>query len=93
MVIDFIRLATPRTMTADAYREFCWGAGLPEVPDGYAVLCGHEDDGSVAAVVLDDVEYARLLGQSGGVEVPADKVVAVLNNWPDLRQDATSVWD
>lgn len=92
MVIDFVRLATPRNMTRDAYTEFCWGLGLPEVPDGYAVLYGHGDDGSIAAAVLDDVDYARLLVQSEGVVVPGGKAVAVLDDWPDLRQDAASVW-
>jgi len=91
--IDRVRLVTPRTVTVDAYREFCWGVGLTERPDGYGVLLGHRDDGEVCAVVVDDVEYARLLMESSrGVTVPAQKVVRCLDCWPDLRAEAASVW-
>lgn len=90
--IDWVRLATPRTMTADAYREFCWGATLPERPDGYGVLLGCRDDGEVCAAVVDDVEYARLLMGARGVVVPAEKVVRWLDDWPNLRPEAVSVW-
>ncbi|MFE3144289.1 hypothetical protein [Streptomyces scopuliridis] len=93
MTIRFVRFATPRTMTADAYREFCWGVSLPETPTGYGLLCGHDDAGQLGTAVLDDVEYARLLTHSGGVEVPTEKVVAVLDDWPNLHAEATSVWD
>ncbi|MGW6741696.1 hypothetical protein ACWGDX_13375 [Streptomyces sp. NPDC055025] len=94
MQIDFVRLATPNTMTRDAYREFCWGLSLPETDTGYGLLCGHHGDGRLGSVILDDVEYVRLLAQSGGgIEVPAEKAVAVLDDWPNLRADADSVWD
>ncbi|MEV8398867.1 hypothetical protein [Streptomyces niveus] len=94
MRIDFVHLATPNTMTADAYREFCWGASLSEAPAGYGVLIGHRDDGSTCTAVLEDVEYARLLVQStGGINVPRDKVTTVLDGWPNMRSDADSVWD
>jgi hypothetical protein len=90
--IDMVRLAAPRILTADAYREFCWGTGLPELPDGYGVLLGHRDGGEVCAAVVDDVEYARLLMRVGGMAVPAEKVVVWLDTWPDLRPEAASVW-
>ncbi|MFF1957992.1 hypothetical protein ACFVWX_13500 [Streptomyces sp. NPDC058220] len=94
MQIDFVRLATPRTLSVDAYREFCWGVGLPETREGYGLLCGHHDDGRLGTAVLDDVEYARLLAHSGGgVVVPAEKALATIDDWPDLRPSAASVWD
>ncbi|MFD5031687.1 hypothetical protein ACFWM0_14915 [Streptomyces sp. NPDC058405] len=94
MQIDFVRLATPDTMTRDAYRELCWGLNLPETSAGYGLLCGHHTDGRLGTAVLDDVEYARLLAQSGGgVVVPAEKAVARIDDWPDLRPSAASVWD
>ncbi|MGW2837338.1 hypothetical protein ACWCWD_06455 [Streptomyces sp. NPDC001493] len=94
MHVDFIHLATPATMTRDAYRELCWGADLPERPAGYGLLLGHTDDGELHTAVLDDTEYVRLLTQAGGgVDVPAEKVVATIADWPCLRSDADSVWD
>lgn len=94
MIVDFVRLATPRTMTRDAYREFCWGTSLPETAEGYGLLLGHDaHSGDPTAAVISDVEYARLLVQSSSITVPADMVVALIPEWPDLHQDAVSVWD
>lgn len=93
LTIQFVRFATPRSMTRDAYQEFCWGAHLPETPDGYGLFMGYDDDYQPAAAVTGDVEYARLLKASGGgIEIPADKVISVIPDWPNLRPDAASVW-
>ncbi|MDQ1031278.1 hypothetical protein QF035_008860 [Streptomyces umbrinus] len=34
----------------------------------------------------------RLLTQSPGVVVPADKVTHFLADWPDLRPESDTVW-
>lgn len=42
--------------------------------------------------VVEDVEYVRLLTQSSGVVVPADKITRFLRDWPDLRPESDTVW-
>ncbi|MGP3991614.1 hypothetical protein [Streptomyces sp. 3N207] len=89
-----VALATPATMDADAYREFCWGADLDRTDTGYGLLLAvnyHKGD-SVTAV-LDDPAYARLLAEaSGSITVPAHKVIRTLREWADLRPAAATVW-
>lgn len=86
-------LATPTTMDVDAYREFCWGAGLDLTDSGYGLLLAVDDrGGDVFTAVIDDVEYVRLLMESSGVEVPSDKITRMLPDWPDLRPEAATVW-
>ncbi|MFH8663233.1 hypothetical protein [Streptomyces afghaniensis] len=41
---------------------------------------------------LPGVGHMRLLMQSSGVTVPADKVVRALPDGPDLRRGADTVW-
>jgi hypothetical protein len=41
--------------------------------------------------IVDDVEYVRLLTFSEAA-VPADKVIHVLRDWPDLRPESDTVW-
>jgi len=96
-MIGAVHLATPRTLTADAYREFCWGAGLPETPDGYGVILAADFDGDVYTHVLDDTAYTRMLIEArvegvAGVTIPAGKVIKLLPGWPDLDPGAASVW-
>ncbi|MFK0142668.1 hypothetical protein [Streptomyces murinus] len=80
-------------MTTDAYREFCWGAQLPEVVGGYGLLLGHDAvSGELFTAVLEDVEYVRLLIQSPGATVPREKITKVLSDWPALDPAAESVW-
>ncbi|MEU3407528.1 hypothetical protein ABZ766_26775 [Streptomyces sp. NPDC006670] len=86
-------LATPTTMDADAYREFCWGAGLDLAASGYGLLLAVDDcSGDVFTAVIDDVEYVRLLIESSEVDVPSDKITRMLPEWPDLRLEAATVW-
>ncbi|WP_405748185.1 hypothetical protein OG422_31415 (plasmid) [Streptomyces sp. NBC_01525] len=80
-------------MTPDAYREFCWGAQLPEVAGGYGLLFGYDPVGGLLfTAVVADVDYARLLGQSQGVTVPGEKITKLLSDWPALDPSAESVW-
>ncbi|MEU5403593.1 hypothetical protein ABZ348_30380 [Streptomyces sp. NPDC005963] len=92
MRISWVRLVTTDTMTSDAYREFCWGVHLPEVPTGYGLILGYTDDGQVVTAVLADVDYARLLAQARDVLVPEEKITMLLFDWPDLNPTAASVW-
>ncbi|MDT0347733.1 hypothetical protein [Streptomyces litchfieldiae] len=92
MQIHWVGFATPNTITPDAYREFCWGADLPETPTGYRLLFGCDADWQPITAVLSDVEHVRLLKLLAGVEVPADKVVVTIPDWPNLRSTASSVW-
>ncbi|MEU0451783.1 hypothetical protein ABZ322_01795 [Streptomyces sp. NPDC006129] len=85
-------VVTPDTMDADAYREFCWGAGLERTDTGYGLLQAVDDhSGDAVTEVIDDVDYMQLLTQSSGVAVPADKIVQALPDWPDLRPGAAAV--
>ncbi|MFF3432209.1 hypothetical protein [Streptomyces sp. NPDC002602] len=93
ITITRVALATPATMTADAYRELCWGAGLDLTATGYGLLLAYDDgSGDVVTAVVDDIEYARLLAESTGVTVPAHKIIRSLPDWPDLRPEAVTVW-
>ncbi|MBL1120746.1 hypothetical protein JK364_52090 [Streptomyces sp. 110] len=92
ITIHRVALATPATMDADAYREFCWGAGLERTDTGYGLLLVFDDIGDEFTAVVNDVEYARLLTQISGIAVPADKVTHILRKWPDLRPEAATVW-
>ncbi|NNN31877.1 hypothetical protein HLK59_16180 [Streptomyces sp. S3(2020)] len=88
-----VALVTPATLDADAYREFCWGAGLERTDTGYGLLQAFDDDTWEEVIaVVEDVEYVRLLRQSSGVVVPADKVTRFLADWPDLRPESDTVW-
>ncbi|MFJ6669054.1 hypothetical protein [Streptomyces sp. NPDC091383] len=80
-------------MTTDAYREFCWGAQLPEVAGGYGLLLGYDAvSGELFTAVIEDIEYVRLLIQSPGATVPQEKITKVLTDWPNLDPAAESVW-
>lgn len=88
-----VALVTPATLDTDAYREFCWGAGLDHTDTGYGLLLAFDDHaGDEFTAVVDDVEYVRLLTETSGVTVPAGKVTHVLRDWPDLRPEAATVW-
>lgn len=82
----------PRCQVLAEYREFCWGAHLPETRDGYGLLLGHDADGQVVTAMIEDVEYVRLLMSSTDVEVPAEKVLTTIPGWPNLTPSAVSVW-
>jgi hypothetical protein len=92
MQIHWAGFATLGTMSPDAYWEFCWGANLPETPAGYGLLFGYDAAWQPVTAVLSDVEYVRLLMLTDGVEVPADKVIVTIPDWPILRSTAPSVW-
>jgi hypothetical protein len=88
-----VALATPATLDADAYREFCWGTGLERTDTGYGLLLAFGDDTwEEGTAVVDDVEYERLLTEISGVAVPADTVIRFLRDWPDLRPESDTVW-
>lgn len=88
-----VALVTPAALDADAYREFCWGAGLERTDTGYGLLLALDDDTwEKVTAVVDDVEYVRLLTEISGVTVPADKITRFLRDWPDLRPEAATVW-
>ncbi|MFF9040970.1 hypothetical protein ACF090_36530 [Streptomyces sp. NPDC014892] len=60
ITIHRMALATPATMGADAYREFCWGAGLERTAAGYGLLLAFDDDTwEEVMAVVEDVEYVR----------------------------------
>lgn len=92
--VHYVSVASPRTITPDAYRELCWGAGLEPRPEGYGLLLGIDDEYQPCTWVVGDVEYVRLLAGSelSGVEIPAEKVTRTFPGWPVLRPDAESVW-
>ncbi|MFJ3673800.1 hypothetical protein ACIPSE_45895 [Streptomyces sp. NPDC090106] len=92
ITVHRIALATPATLDADAYREFCWGAGLEHTATGYGLLCAFDDIGDAFTAVIDDVEYARLLMEAPGAVVPADKIICIFREWPDLRPESATVW-
>ncbi|MFC8125457.1 hypothetical protein [Streptomyces sp. NPDC057302] len=88
-----VALVTPATLDADAYQEFCWGADLERADTGYGLLLAFDNhNGDEFTALVDDVEYVRLLTETSGIVVPADKVTHVLRNWPDLRPEAPTVW-
>lgn len=70
-----------------------WGAGLERTDTGYGLLQAFDDDTWEEVIgVVEDVEYVRLLTQSSGVVVPADKVTRFMADWPDLRPESDTVW-
>lgn len=92
-----VAIATPATMTPDAYREFCWGPGLDETPTGYGLIRGYDLDGTMQTVIVNDVQYALLIRDAArtpgeSIVLAAEKVHKVIAEWPCLRSDAPSVW-
>lgn len=92
-----VAIATPATMTPDAYREFCWGPGLDETPTGYGLIRGVDLDDTVKTIIVNDPQYALLIRDAAqasdeSIVLAAEKVHTVITEWPCLRSDAPSVW-
>ncbi|MEV1042962.1 hypothetical protein AB0J01_41340 [Streptomyces sp. NPDC050204] len=71
-----------------AYLALCAVAGLEPTEAGYGLLLVTDHEGHPCTAVTQDVDYVRLLlaaqeaGAVDGVEVPCDKVVGFIREWP-----------
>lgn len=103
-----ILLATPESIGAVRYREFCSAAGLPHIETGYGLLLLEGEKGKRITLLTRNLEYASELertdkahpGYLQSAEIPPAVFSYQLEGWPDHwdpefpihQSEPTTIW-